>query len=144
MKYPVITSQEAAALIPHGSTIGFSGFTPAGAAKAVPTALAARAKVEHAAGRPFAVRVLTGASTGPSLDGVLAEADATSFRAPYQADPLLRKKINAGQVQFVDAHLSHFPQAVLHGFFGEVDFAVVEATEVTDDGRVYLLSLIHI
>lgn len=142
MKYPVITSQEAAALIPHGSTIGFSGFTPAGAAKAVPTALAARAKVEHAAGRPFTVRVLTGASTGPSLDGVLAEADAISFRAPYQADSLLRKKINSGQVQFVDAHLSHFPQAVLHGFFGEVDFAVVEATEVTDDGRVYLTTSI--
>jgi len=38
----------------------------------------------------------------------------------------------------VDMHLSHLPQTVKEGFFGEVDLAVVEATEVTPDGRVYL------
>jgi acyl-CoA hydrolase len=35
-------------------------------------------------------------------------------------------------------HLSHVPQAVLFGFFGPIDVAVIEATEVTPDGRVYL------
>ena len=37
-------AEEAADLIPNGATIGFSGFTPAGSAKAIPKALAARAE----------------------------------------------------------------------------------------------------
>ena len=35
-------------------------------------------------------------------------------------------------------HLSHVPQMLEFGFFGAMDWAVVEATEVTADGRVYL------
>ncbi len=142
MTFPVISAEEAASFIRDGNTLGFSGLTPAGAPKAIPPAIAARAVKEHAAGRRFAIRALTGASTGPSLDGALAEADAMSFRAPYQSDPKLRRKINEGKVQFVDAHLSHFPQMVHHGFFGEVDFAVVEASEVTGDGRIFLTTSI--
>src|SRR5262249_24965343 len=136
--YPLLTAEEAAELIPPGATVAFSGFTPAGAAKAVPRALAERARRLHAAGRPFQVRVLTGASTGPSIDDALAEADAVSWRAPFQTSPALRQRINSGRVAFVDMHLSHVPQAVLFGFFGPLDIAVIEATEVTPDGRVYL------
>jgi AspT/YidE/YbjL antiporter-like protein len=71
-----------------------------------------RAEAENAAGRPFTVRVLTGASAGKSVDGALAAADAISFRAPYQGNPILRKKINSGEVHFVDMHLSMLPQHV--------------------------------
>jgi succinate CoA transferase len=136
--FPQRTAEEAAELIPHGATVAFSGFTPAGAAKAVPQALAARARRLHETGRPFQVRVLTGASTGASLDDALAEADAVSWRAPYQSSIPLRKRINDGRVAFVDMHLSHLPQMVLFGIFGPIHVAVVEATEVTADGRVYL------
>ena len=72
--FAVLTAEEAAALIHNGQNIGFSGFTAAGAAKAIPLALAGRAEREHQAGRPFQVGVLTGASTGHSLDGALAKA----------------------------------------------------------------------
>ncbi|HRJ20043.1 MAG TPA: hypothetical protein PLF84_13415, partial [Bryobacteraceae bacterium] len=34
--FPVLSPEEAAAMIHDGQTIGFSGFTPAGAAKAIP------------------------------------------------------------------------------------------------------------
>jgi succinate CoA transferase len=136
--FPTLTAQEAAEIIHHGALVAFSGFTPAGAAKAVPRALAERAHRLRAAGKPFRVRVLTGASTGPSIDDALAGAEAISWRAPYQSSGLLRKQINDGRVAFVDLHLSHVPQAVLFGFFGPLDVAVVEATEVTADGRVYL------
>jgi succinate CoA transferase len=136
--FPTLTAEAAAELIPHGATVAFSGFTPAGAAKAVPRALAARARSLHAADQPFQVRVLTGASTGASVDDALAEADAVSWRAPYQSSAPLRQRINDGRVAFVDMHLSHLPRAVLSGFLGRVDVAVVEATEVTADGRVFL------
>jgi acetyl-CoA hydrolase len=137
-RFPKLTAQEAAEMIPHGATIGFSGFTPAGAAKATPLALAARAKRLHAEGKPFKVRVLTGASTGAAIDDALAEADAIAWRAPYQSSKALRNRINAQQAEFIDMHLSHVPQMVHFGFFGKIDFAIVEAVDVAPDGRVYL------
>jgi len=140
--FPTLTADEAAELIPHGAMVAFSGFTAAGAAKAVPRALAGRARRLHNAGQPFQIRVLTGASTGASIDDALAEADAISWRAPYQSSGPLRQRINDGRVAFVDMHLSHVPQAVLFGFFGVVDIAVIEATEVTPDGRVGLTNSI--
>jgi succinate CoA transferase len=136
--FPSLTAEEAAELIPHGAMVAFSGFTAAGAAKAVPRALAARARRLHDAGEPFAIGVLTGASTGPSIDDALASVDAIRWRAPFQTSVPLRERINEGRVAFVDMHLSQLPHAVLHGFFGIVDFAVIEATEVTPDGKVYL------
>lgn len=138
LPFPILSAAEAASFIQDGQTIGFSGFTPAGAAKEIPLALAARARAEHAAGRPFKVRVVTGASTGPSLDGALAEAEAISFRTPYQSDPLLRRQINEGKVQFVDMHLSLLPQFVRYGFLGKLDWAVVEAADLTAGGGVVL------
>ena len=135
---PVLTAEEAAELIPNRATIGFSGFSPAGSAKAIPKALAVRAKREHAAGREFKVGVLTGASTGPSLDGALAEAKAISFRTPYQSSSILRKQINAGHVRFVDMHISQLPQVVRYGFLGPVHWAVVEACDLTSAGGIVL------
>ena len=136
--FPRLSAEEAAAMIPDGAFVGFSGFTPAGAAKAVPRALASRARQLHEKGQPFKIRVLTGASTGNDLDESLARAEAISWRAPYQSSKTLREQINKQQVQFVDMHLSHVPQVLTFGFFGKMDFAVVEATEITGDGRVYL------
>ncbi|NTW36115.1 MAG: hypothetical protein HGB17_08290, partial [Syntrophobacteraceae bacterium] len=51
MRYPVLTPEEAVTLIPNGATVSFSGFSPAGAAKVIPRALAARARQEHEAGQ---------------------------------------------------------------------------------------------
>src|SRR5690348_4803908 len=102
LPFPVLTASEAASLIHNGQTVGFSGFTPAGAAKTIPLAIARRAEEEHTAGRESRIGVLTGASTGPSLDGALAKANAISFRTPYQSDANLRARINAGETQFVD------------------------------------------
>lgn len=42
--YPVLTAQEVVSGIKDGDAVAFSGFTPAGAAKAVPSALAEYAR----------------------------------------------------------------------------------------------------
>jgi succinate CoA transferase len=140
LPFPVLTPEEAAALIHDGDTLGIGGFTAAGCPKVIPRALAARAQAEHKSGRPFQLRLLSGASTGKSVDGLLAEADAISFRAPYQGNPTLRHKINAGEVHFVDMHLSMLPQQVRYGFFGGIDVAIIEAADVTPSGGVVLSS----
>ncbi|HWQ52712.1 MAG TPA: acetyl-CoA hydrolase/transferase family protein [Bryobacteraceae bacterium] len=138
--FPVLTAAEAAAMIQHGQTVGFSGFTPAGAPKAIPKAIAERAVAEHAAGREFQIGVLTGASTGDSLDGALARADAISFRTPYQSNAALRASINSGQTRFFDMHLSLMPQAVRYGFLGPMHWVVVEAADITAGGGIVLSS----
>lgn len=138
LPFPELTAEEAAVLIQNGDTIGFSGFTPAGAAKAIPRALAARAESEHAQGRPFKVGVVTGASTGDSLDGALARANAVLWRTPYQSDKTLREQINSGQTRFFDMHLSQLPQYVRYGFLGKFQWAVVEACDITPDGEITL------
>jgi len=135
--FPRISAEEAASMIKHGQTVAFSGFTPAGSAKAVPRALARLAKDIHSRGEPFKLNVLTGASTG-QLDDLLAEAEAVAWRAPYQSSKPMRRQINNQQIEFTDMHLSHLPQAVLFGFLGNIDWAVIEASEITSDGRIYL------
>src|SRR3712207_4750090 len=99
MSYPIMTAQEAARFVHDGDHVGFSGFTPAGCPKVVPSAIAAYAEEEHAAGRPFRIGVITGASTGDRLDGALARAHAVKFRTPYQSNKDLRSEINSGEVE---------------------------------------------
>lgn len=137
---PFVSADEAAKLINHRDLVGFSGFTPAGAAKAVPKALATRAERLHLEGMPFKIGVMTGASTGPSLDGSLARADSILFRTPYQSNPDLRKQINAGKTHFFDMHLSVVAQSLRYGFFGPMQWAVIEACDVTPEGEIVLTS----
>jgi acetyl-CoA hydrolase len=136
--YAILTAEEAAEHIPDGALVGVSGFTPAGSPKAVPRALAQRARALHAAGLPFQIRLVSGASTGSACDDALGEAGAISWRAPYLTSSPLRVQANAGALDFVDMHLSHVPQMLMGGYLGKVDLAIIEATDITPDGKVYL------
>lgn len=136
ISYRIITAEEAASEIPHGSTVGFSGFTPAGAAKVIPKAIARRAREEHERGNPYQIGVVTGASTGDSLDGELTRAEAISFRTPYQSDRYLRGAINTGKIRFFDMHLSMLSQTIRYGFLGDLTYAVVEAASISLDGHI--------
>ena len=130
-----MSGEEAAALIQPGSQIGMSGFTGSGYPKAVPIALAKRAVAAHERGEKFKVNVFTGASTGPELDGTLADAGAVGLRLPYQSDSSTRKHINTGDIEYIDIHLSQVAQLVEYGFLGKLDFALIEVTALLEDGR---------
>lgn len=129
-----MTAEEAARLIGNEKTIATSGFGAGGTPKAVPRAIAAMAKDRHARGEPFSVRLFTGASTMTDVDGVLADADAVSFRMPYMSDPAMRRKINAGSIAYVDTHLSRMAPWARAGFFGKIDVAIVEMALIRGDG----------
>lgn len=139
-----ITAEEAASYINHDDNVAFSGFTPAGSPKEVPTALAKRAQAEHDAGRPFKIGMFTGASTGDSLDGALARANAVKFRTPYQSNADLKKLINSGQTEYYDMHLSQIAQEMRYKFLGEVDVAIIEAADITETGEVVVTSAVGI
>jgi len=132
----IMSAEEAAALIQPGVNVGMSGFTGAGYPKAVPAALAKRIMDANLYGKKFKIGVWTGASTAPELDGALAMVDGVEMRLPYQSDPICRKRINAGEMEYMDIHLSHVAQAVWFGFLGKLDVAVVEVAGITEDGRL--------
>ncbi|MBK5935135.1 succinyl-CoA:acetate CoA-transferase [Rhodovulum imhoffii] len=127
----VSSAEEAAAMIRDGMTVGMSGFTRAGEAKAVPLALAERARAE-----PLKITLLTGASLGNDLDKTLAEARVLARRMPFQADPGLRRAINAGEVMFIDQHLSETVEMLRTDQLPPVDIAVVEAVAITESGGI--------
>ena len=132
----IMPAEAAAALIAPGETVGMSGFTGSGYPKAVPMALARRIEAEHAAGNPFRLRVWTGASTGPELDGALAKADGIEFRLPYNSDPIARDKINRGEMDYFDMHLSQVAPMAWQGFLGPLDTAIIEVSGIRPDGAL--------
>ncbi|MBN2659862.1 MAG: acetyl-CoA hydrolase/transferase family protein [Tannerellaceae bacterium] len=136
MSLKFITAEEAASFVQHDDNVGFSGFTPAGCPKSIPEAIANRAMEEHAKGNPFQIGMFTGASTGDRLDGALARANAVKFRTPYQSNKDLRSALNAHKAQYYDLHLSELAQCLRYGFLGKINVAVVEASDVTEDGEI--------
>lgn len=117
--------------IQDGTNLFVSGFT-AGYPKRIPLELARRAKE----GRRFKINLFAGASTGESLDGVLAEADVVAWRRPYMSDRIMRQKINREEILFKDDHLSRLSAQVRAGEWGEPHVAVVEAVAITDKGHL--------
>jgi succinyl-CoA:acetate CoA-transferase len=129
----LVTADEAAKWIEDGMTLGLSGFTRAGDAKAVPLALVERVKKENI---PLKVNVYTGASLGSDIDRVMADAELIRKRLPFQADKVMRQKINQGDFLFVDQHLSHTAELVRADVLDPIDFAIVEAVAITEEGEI--------
>src|SRR5699024_12850363 len=88
----VTSAEEAASWNQDGMTLGLSGFTRAGDAKAVPLAL-----VDRAATESIKVNVFTGASLGSDIDRVFAEAGIVNKRLPIQVEPAMGEQIDAGE-----------------------------------------------
>lgn len=128
-----VTSAAAAAhLFSDGDVVAASGFTPSGYPKAVPMALSRRAEE----GDPIGITLITGASVGPELDGALTRSGVLQRRYPYQTEETVRRAINEGSVQYQDMHLSHVPQWMDYGYFGQIDVALVEAVAIMPDGGI--------
>ena len=125
LRQRIVSAEHAATLIQPGETVAMSGFTGSGYPKAVPQSLARRIEQAHERGEDFRINLLTGASTAPELDGALAKAEGLALRMPFQTDPDARKRINSGELDYIDIHLSHVAQHVWFGFYGDIDTAVI-------------------
>ena len=136
LRQKIMSAEAAAALIQHGDNVGMSGFTGAGYPKAIPPALAKQIERVNQGGDTFRIGVWTGASTAPELDGALAKVGGIELRLPYQSDPTCRARINAGQMDYIDIHLSQVAQFVWFGFLGKLNVAVVEVAGILEDGRL--------
>ncbi|WP_153076895.1 acetyl-CoA hydrolase/transferase family protein [Paraburkholderia bonniea] len=131
----ITSAAEAALLIQDGMCVGASGFTRAGDAKAVPLALAERARTEAG---PLRITLITGASLGHDVDRTLTEAGVLARRMPFQVDTTLRQAINRGEVMFVDQHLSETVEMLRANQLGKLDVAIIEAAAITESGGLIL------
>lgn len=130
-------------MIKDGDNLALSGFTPNGNPKAIFRELSQRAIREHEAGKPFAVGIFTGASSCQSVEGDMAKAHAIKFRAPFSTNEDFRKHVNLEEIDYEDMHLGHMAERMRHGFYGEMDWAVIEVSDYEEvDGvcRAYLTS----
>ncbi|QLF91936.1 succinate CoA transferase [Pseudomonas sp. ABC1] len=127
----IVSAEEAASWIEDGMSLGMSGFTLFGEPKEFPRALAERGKQEK-----FKVNLYTGASMGPAADQAMAEAGIINLRLPYQGNPVLRGKINSGEAFYIDQHLSHTAEWIRQGVLPAVDYAIIEAAAITEDGQI--------
>jgi acetyl-CoA hydrolase/succinyl-CoA:acetate CoA-transferase len=130
-KDKVITAQEAALFFKDKMTVGTSGFTKAGDSKAVLPAFAERAKFEN-----IAITLITGASLGQTTDTDLANNNALYKRMPFQSDAALRKKINDGEILYIDQHLSETAEMLENKHLPKIDIAVIEATYIDENGNI--------
>src|SRR5215469_5024437 len=129
----ITSAAEAALLVRDGMTVGASGFTRAGDAKAVPQEIARRAREES---EPLRITLMTGASLGHDTDRILTEAGALARRLPFQVDATLRRAINRGEVMFVDQHLSETVELLRANRLGKLDLAIIEAAAITETGGI--------
>ena len=127
----VVSAEEAASWIEDGMNLGMSGFTLFGEPKEFPLALSKRGEKEQ-----FKVNLYTGASLGPTADQSMAEAGIVNLRVPYQGNATMRGKINAGEMYYIDQHLSHVAEEVRKGTLGKIDYAIIEAAAITEDGHI--------
>lgn len=127
----IVSAEEAASWIEDGMNLGMSGFTLFGEPKEFPLALSKRGEKEA-----FKVNLYTGASLGPTADQSMAEAGIINLRVPYQANPVMRGKINAGEIYYIDQHVSHTAEEVRKGSLGKIDYAIIEAAAITEEGYI--------
>lgn len=143
MAYTRLTAEEAASLIRNADTMALSGFTPNGNPKAIFRALSKRAADLHAQGEEFQVSILTGASSCQSVEGDMAAARALKFRAPFSTNADFRKHTNLGEIEYEDMHLGHMSERLRRGFYGRIDWAVIEVSDLYEgetECRAYLTS----
>lgn len=133
LREKITSAEEAAQLVNDGMRVGASGFTRAGDAKAVPIALARRARE---ANEPLRITLMTGASLGHDVDRMLTEAGVLARRLPFQVDATLRQAINRGEVMFVDQHLSETVEMLRANQLGKLDLAIIEAAAITETGGI--------
>lgn len=130
------SAMDAAAFIHNGDVVGISGFTGSGYPKAIPKAIAQKKMAHEKQGKAFTIDLISGASTGEQCDGVLAQANAVRFRAPFNTDKTMRQSINSGETQYFDTHIGQVSQRAFCHQYGHFNVAIIEAALITKEGHI--------
>lgn len=98
---------------PHGSYLGWSGFTGVGYPKVIPTYMADHVEQNNLQGK-MKYSLFVGASSGADTENRWAKLDMIERRSPHQVGKEISKGINEGRIKFFDKHLSMFPSDLVY------------------------------
>ena len=133
----IMSAEDAAWLIKEGMTVAVSGFTPSGNPKAVPLAISRQVREGE---RTLHINLLSGASTGKEIDNDFAELGIILHRYPYTTSKAFRNEVNGKlehrNVAYMDQHLGMMAQNTRYGFYGKIDYAIIEAVAIREDGGI--------
>ena len=131
LKEKVCPAETAAEMIFDGAVVSASGYTAVGDPKATFYALAEKAKADGTK-----IHLVTAAQMSKGAETALVDAGALISRAPFVVCPAVSKAANAGSIKYTEAAMSKMPRLVEDGCFGSIDFAIIEALDVSEDGDV--------
>lgn len=123
--------------IPKKATIACGGMMLMASPKVIPAYIA---KYVKETGEHFEFNLYTSGSGPPELDGSLAKINAIKRRYAYQNNPIIRDRIQEGVTEYVDIHLSEFPDMLRYRFLnelcGSIDVAIIEAVAIKSNGGI--------
>jgi len=128
----IVSPDQAAGLVRNGMRIATGGSISSGYPIAFFKALSKRSESSI----PFKIDIWSGAPLGPEIDGNLVEAGMVRRRLCHQANPIMAKAINKGEILYADMGPYIFANQVRYGFFGDLDLAVIEAVQITEEGYI--------
>jgi len=128
----VLTAEEAAKLVVDGMHIGTCGTPTAGCPLSFFESLVKRGEQ----GESLKVDLWSCAPLSPGIDGKLVEVGLLNRRLAHQANPILAKAANKGEVHYADMGAAWVPLEVRKGSLGKLDLAVIEAVEITEGGGI--------
>lgn len=133
-KQKVMSAYEAAELIHDGMTIAFGGQVACGYPKLLPKALSELHKDDG-----FKINVLT-TSNNSVIDGLLSSSNLIHRRAPMIDNKVAAIQANNESIIYCEQQMNKMPRWINSGVFGDIDYYVLEAVDITDDGRIYFSS----
>jgi succinyl-CoA:acetate CoA-transferase len=122
----VMTPEEAARSFKTGMTISTSGFGT-GYPRLIPQALAKLGEAKE-------MTLINAAARGVKHIGALIESGCLKKFIGFQWSEIGRNAINAGELEFIDCHLSQISSKIQRGHFGKIDVAIIECCKIYEDG----------
>lgn len=132
LKDRIISAEQAARIIEPGMTVAIPHFNNLDSPVCIERALLERVK---ASGEKMELNVISTANCHPLVDTEWARAGMIKRRMDFVGDPSIRYLLNTpGEVEFQDPHLSHVTEQIKHGWYGDIDVAIVSIAGITEDG----------
>lgn len=128
----VVSAEEAAGFVRDGTRIATSGTTASGYPLSFFKALVRRAEEKS----DIKIDLWSAAPLGPEVDGKLPEVGILNRRLCHQANPVMAKAINRGEVLYSDMGPYVFPNQIRYGFFDQLDLTIIEAIALTEEGNI--------
>jgi acetyl-CoA hydrolase len=132
-----------------GQYLAWSGFPPIGSAKLVAHELASYVERNNLQGK-LRFRAISGPSSRDPAEIAWAKNRMLTHRYAYSDCAPLRDQLNRGESEYADTHLSKCPADFVSGFYTVdrrrpgIDIAIVEATEILEDGSLVLSGAVGI